>query len=148
MYKNRIEVIGYVGQDAEVKATSNGRTFTRISVATSERWKDRDGNRQERTEWHTVTFWGQLAKFAGEYVKKGRHVLIGGPLRSREYEDRDGIRGKVWEIAADELLLLDKAEKRAGADIEFEPGEASEAHSRGPVRRDPAERSVASLAHG
>lgn len=127
MYKNRIEVIGYVGQDAETKGTSNGRNFTRVSIATSERWKDRDGNRQERTEWHTAVFWGQLAKVAGEYLKKGRHVLIGGPLRSREYDDRDGIRRKVWEIAADEFILLDKAAKRPESDDQFPPEAADTA---------------------
>jgi single-strand DNA-binding protein len=96
-------------------------------VATTERWKDRDGNRQERTEWHTAVFWGQLAKVAGEYLKKGRHVLIGGPLRSREYEDRDGIRRKVWEIAADEFILLDKAAKRPESDEQFPPETADAA---------------------
>lgn len=119
MYKNHIEVIGYVGQDAETKTTNGGRQFTRVSIATSERWKDREGKRQERTEWHTAVFWGHIAKLAGEYLKKGRHVLVGGSLRSREFDDRDGVARKVWEIAADEFLLLDKAEKRHEADEQF-----------------------------
>lgn len=118
--RNRSEIIGFVGQDAELQTTTTGRTFCRTSIATTDRWRDKDGVRQERTEWHSVVFWGELAKAASEYVRKGRLVLVAGPNRSREYDDRDGVHRRVWEIAAHEFLLLDRAERRAENDASGE----------------------------
>ena len=106
MTKNHVELIGFAGQAP--KRIGNGDTApVKLSLATTDRWRDASGARQERTEWHTLLFWGRLAEVAAKYVKKGSHVLVTGSLRSRQYEDDDGQRHTVWEIHARELLLLD-----------------------------------------
>lgn len=106
MTKNHIELIGFAGQAP--KRTGTGDTApVKLSLATTDRWRDASGQRQERTEWHTLLFWGRLAEVATKYVKKGSHVLVTGSLRSRQFEDDDGQRHTVWEIHARELLLLD-----------------------------------------
>ena len=103
MTKNNVEIIGFVGQDP--KLTSENAP-TRLSVATTERWRDDSGEKHERTEWHTVLCWKGLGKVARQFVRKGSHILVSGPLHSREYE-KDGVTHTVWEITARELLLLD-----------------------------------------
>jgi len=119
MTKNQMQVIGFVGSDPKVFKTKGDRTGARFSVATSERWKDRNGERHERTEWHRIAVWGPLADLAAKAVKKGSHVGVQGPLRSSEYTDeKTGATQRSWEIVADELLLLDRAEKNADGDRE------------------------------
>ena len=106
MTKNFVELIGFAGQ--EPKRIGSGDTApVKLSLATNERWKDTSGERQERTEWHTAIFWGRLAEVAAKYIKKGSHVLVTGSLKSRQYEDDDGLRHTVWEIHVRDLLLLD-----------------------------------------
>ena len=86
-------------------------------MATTDRWRDASGARQERTEWHTVLFWGRLAEVAANYIKKGSHVVVTGSLRSHQYEYNDGQPHTVWEIHARELLLLDpRTSKMTAAD--------------------------------
>lgn len=117
--KNQMQVIGFAGSDAKEFKTKGGRTGARFSVATSERWKDREGNRHERTEWHRIAVWGPLADIAAKSVKKGSLVGVQGPLRSSEYTDKQsGENHRSWEIVADELLLLDRAEKTAEGEQE------------------------------
>ena len=106
MTKNFVEVIGFAGQAAKRNGTSDTAPV-KLSMATTERWKDASGERHERTDWHTVLFWGGLAEVAAKYIKKGSHVLVTGSLRPRQYENDDGQRHTVWEIHARELLLLD-----------------------------------------
>jgi len=105
MTKNFVEIIGFAGQDP--KRSGNGNTSrVRLSVATNERWRDESGGKHERTEWHTVIFWNRLADIAGDYVRKGSHILVSGAIKSRQYEDK-GVSHTVWEVHARELLLLD-----------------------------------------
>lgn len=106
MTKNFVEMIGFAGQAPKRNGTSDNAPV-KLSMATNDRWKDASGERQERTEWHTVLFWGRLADVAAKYIKKGSHVLVTGSLRSRQFEDEEGKRHTVWEIHARELLLLD-----------------------------------------
>ncbi len=106
MTKNHIELIVFAGQ-APKRIGSGDTAPVKLSLATTDRWKDASGERQERTEWHTLLFWGRLAEVATKYVKKGSHVLVTGSLRSRQYEDDEGQRHTVWEIHVRELLLLD-----------------------------------------
>jgi single-strand DNA-binding protein len=106
MTKNYAEIIGFVGQDPKVGG-SLGNCRVRLSVATTERWRDgRTGEKRERTEWHNVICWDRLADIATEYVRKGAHILVSGSMRSRQYED-NGVKHTVWELHARELLLLD-----------------------------------------
>jgi single-strand DNA-binding protein len=114
MTKNFVEIIGFAGHDP--KRNGNNKTApVKLSLATTERWRDKTGERQERTEWHTVLFWDRLADVATAYVRKGAHILVSGSLRSRQYEE-DGIKHTVWEVHARELLLLDP--RTANADDE------------------------------
>lgn len=113
MYKNHVELIGFLGQDPELKSSANGRAFTRLSVATTERWKDKEGDYQERTEWHTVFCWGKRAEAAARLLKKGSHVLVEGQLRSRPVTNEQ--TGEVitrWAIQANTFIPLrpEKAE--------------------------------------
>jgi single-strand DNA-binding protein len=103
---NKVILVGNLGNDPEVRYTQSGSAVTSISVATSESWKDKDGNPQERTEWHRVTFFGRLAEIAGEYLKKGRQVYIEGKLRTEKYTDKSGVEKYSTTILADELQML------------------------------------------
>jgi single-strand DNA-binding protein len=114
MTKNFVELIGFAGQPAKRNGTSDNAPV-KLSMATTERWKDASGERQERTEWHTVLFWGGLAEVAAKYIKKGSHVLVTGSLRSHQYDDNDGQRHTVWEIHARDLLLLDPRTSKVNA---------------------------------
>ena len=105
MYKNHVELIGFLGQDPELKSSANGRAFTRLSLATTDRWKDKEGQYQERTEWHTVFCWGKRAEAAARLLKKGSHVLVEGQLRSRPVTNES--TGEVavrWAIQADAFI--------------------------------------------
>lgn len=112
---NRLTLIGFLGQDAEQRFTPQGTPYTTLSIATKTSWKDQAGEWQSRTEWHRATVWGE--KFSGfaATLKKGAHVQVEGPLRSREYE-KDGITHHVFECKADSILKLDRAERAEAPD--------------------------------
>ena len=105
MTKNFVEIVGFVGQDPKVAGTP-GIPRVKLQVATTERWRDTDGQKHEHTDWHTVVFWDRLADIAANMVRKGSHILVTGTLKSRQYESK-GVKHTVWEIYARELLLLD-----------------------------------------
>ena len=107
MSLNRYECIGNLGRDVEVKTFQSGDRIATFSVATTERWKDRDGNRQERTEWSTWTVRGGLVEVAERYLKKGSKVFLAGSKRTREYDDRDGNKRVAVEFIATDLTMLD-----------------------------------------
>ncbi len=115
MYKNHVELIGFLGQDPELKTSANHRPFTRLSVATTERWKDKAGQYQERTEWHSVFFWGPRAEAAVRILKKGSHVLVEGSLRSRSVtSEQTGEVTLRWAVQGDTFRNL-RPEKAAVA---------------------------------
>lgn len=101
---NTITIIGNLGADPEMRQTSGGPVCN-LRVATTEKWKGRDGNMQERTEWHSVTVWGNQAEACGRYLAKGRQIYVQGRLQSREYE-KDGVTRKVWDIVANRVQFL------------------------------------------
>ena len=104
---NKVILVGNLGNDPEVRYAQNGNAITTISVATSESWKDKDGNMQERTEWHRVKFFGRLAEIAGEYLKKGRQVYIEGSLRTEKYQDKQTGQDRYsTDIIANEMQML------------------------------------------
>lgn len=102
---NKVLILGNVGKDPEVRHLEGGASVANFTVATSEYYKDRNGQRQERTEWHNIVCWRQLADFADKFVKKGSQVFIEGKIRSREYTDQNNQRRFVFEIFADSLQL-------------------------------------------
>ncbi|KFN50271.1 single-stranded DNA-binding protein, partial [Arenimonas malthae CC-JY-1] len=103
---NKVILVGNLGNDPETRYSQSGSAITTISVATSESWKDKNGEQQERTEWHRVKFFGRLAEIAGEYLKKGRQVYIEGSLRTEKYTDKNGVEKYSTDIIANEMQML------------------------------------------
>ena len=103
---NKVLLIGNLGKDPEVRFTPNGRALAKFPVATSERWTDQEGNKQERTEWHNVVVWGKQAETCGQYLAKGRQVFVEGSIRSRQYDDKDGNKRYITEIVARDVRFL------------------------------------------
>lgn len=112
---NKVIIVGNLGKDPEVRFTPGGKALARFPVATSERWTDQDGNRQERTEWHNVVVWGKQAETCGQYLAKGRQVYVEGSLRTRQYDDKDGNRRYTTEVVARDVRFLGGGGAAAGA---------------------------------
>jgi single-strand DNA-binding protein len=112
---NKVILIGNLGRDPEVRAFEGGRKVANFSVATSEVYKDKEGNRQERTEWHNVSVWGQQAETAEKYLRKGSKVYLEGKLRTREYE-KDNIKRYSTEIMVDNFTMLDSRPEGSGGE--------------------------------
>jgi len=107
---NKAIVVGYLGADPDIRATSNGTSVGTLSVATTDVWTAKDGNKVENTEWHRVTVWAQLAEFASNYLRKGSLVYVEGKLETRKYTDKDGVEKYTTEIKAMTLQGLDRKE--------------------------------------
>ncbi|MBY6104869.1 single-stranded DNA-binding protein [Ferrimonas balearica] len=110
---NKVILVGNLGQDPDVRYMPNGNAVANITVATSETWKDQQGQRQERTEWHRVVLFRRLGEIAGEYLKKGAKVYIEGKLQTRKWKDQNGQERYTTEIVADQMQMLDS---RGGQD--------------------------------
>lgn len=121
---NKVILIGNLGKDPEVRYMPNGDAAANVSLATSESWKDKQtGEKQERTEWHNVAFFGRLAEIAGEYLKKGAKVYIEGSLRTRKWQDKNGQDRYTTEIIASEMQMLDgRSDGGNVGDFEKRPG--------------------------
>ena len=123
---NKVILLGNLGRDPETRYTTGGDAVTNLSIATSEQWKDKSGEKQERTEWHRVVLFGRQAEIAGEYLKKGRSVYIEGRLQTRKYTDKDGVEKYSTEIVADRMQLIgsgrDAGGGGGGGDADFERG--------------------------
>ncbi|UCD89393.1 MAG: single-stranded DNA-binding protein [Desulfobacterales bacterium] len=103
---NKVILIGNLGRDPEVRYTADGRAVANFSIATSERWKDKNtGEMQERTEWHNIVAWGKLGEICGEYLAKGKQVFIEGRLQTRSWE-KDGVTRYTTEVIASEMKML------------------------------------------
>jgi len=103
---NKVILVGNLGNDPEVKYTQGGMAITTLSVATTSVRKDKDGNQQEKTEWHRVKLFGKLGEIAGEYLKKGRQVYIEGSIRYDKFTGQDGVEKYFTDIVADEMQML------------------------------------------
>ena len=103
---NKVILIGHLGRDPEVRYMPNGEAVCNFSIATSETWNDRNGQRVERTEWHNITMYRKLAEIAGQYLKKGSQVYLEGKIQSRKYQGKDGIERTAYEIIANEMKML------------------------------------------
>ena len=122
---NKVILIGNLGRDPETRYTTGGDAVTNLRIATTETWKDKAGEKQEKTEWHTVVLFGRQAEIAGEYLKKGRPVYIEGRLQTRKYTDKEGVEKYSTEIVGDRMQLLGGREGGGGGgggDVEFGSG--------------------------
>ena len=103
---NKVILIGRLGRAPETRFMPNGEAVCNFSVATSESWKDKNGQRQESTEWHNVTMYRKLAEIAGKYLTKGSQVYLEGKIQSRKYQGKDGIERTAYDIIANEMKML------------------------------------------
>lgn len=103
---NKVILLGNLGRDPEMRYTPDGTAIASFSLATSENFKDRDGNKQERTEWHNVTLFGRQAEIAGEYLRKGSQAYIEGRLKTEKYTDKEGVERTVTKIIGDRMQLI------------------------------------------
>ena len=129
---NKVILIGNLGRDPETRYTADGAAVTNITIATSDRWKDKaTGEMKEATEWHKVAFFGRLAEIAGEYLKKGRPVYVEGKLRTRKWQDKDGQDRYTTEVIADNMQMLGSREGMGGAPGgDFDAGDDSRTPAR------------------
>jgi single-strand DNA-binding protein len=103
---NKVIVLGNLGKDPDLRHLPNGDAVCNFSLATTESWKDKEGNKQDKTEWHNIVIFRKLAEIAGEYLKKGRPVYIEGRLQTRKWQDKDGKDRYTTEIVADQMQML------------------------------------------
>jgi single-strand DNA-binding protein len=140
---NKVQIIGNLGRDPEVRYTPNGNAVCNVSVATTRQWKNKDsGERQEETEWHRVVFYDRLAEIAGEYLKKGRSVYVEGRLKTRKWQDKEGKDQYTTEIIATEMQMLGGRDGMGGGAGEERGGD--DAYGDRPQRNAPAARPAAS----
>lgn len=121
---NRVTLLGNLGRDPELKTLNAGTPVAKMTLATTEIYRLKDGSSHAQTEWHSIVAWRGLANLAGEYLRKGSLVYIEGKLRHRQYEDEEGKRHYITEIIADQLLMLDK--KPAPESLAQNGGEGSD----------------------
>jgi single-strand DNA-binding protein len=136
---NKVIIIGNLGRDPETRYMPEGGAITNISVATTEKWKDKNGEMQEKTEWHRVAFFGKLAEIAGEYLKKGSQVYVEGRLQTRKWQDKDGQDKYMTEIVANQMQMLGSRQGMgSGGNRAAEAGSGEEAGTSRPASKAPA----------
>jgi len=106
MSVNKVILVGRLGKDPETRYMTSGEAVTNATLATSENWKDKNGEKQERTEWHNLVFYRRLAEIAGEYLKKGSQIYVEGKLQTRKWQDKEGKERFSTEIVANEMQML------------------------------------------
>lgn len=121
MSVNKIILVGNLGKDPELRYTTGGSPVASFSIATSERYKDRAGQQQEKTEWHNIIAWNKLAEICGQYLTKGKQVYIEGKIQTRSYDDRDGNKRTITEVIADQMRMLGNRSDTTSAPAPAEP---------------------------
>jgi single-strand DNA-binding protein len=133
---NKVILIGNLGRDPEVRYTSGGQAVANFTLATNEAWTNKQGQREERTEWHRIVAWGALGERAGEYLKKGKQVYIEGRLQTRKWTDREGQERTTTEVVAQQLFLLGAPDRGEAASApDYDRAEADGRPDRGGMRR-------------
>jgi len=112
---NKVILIGHLGADPDMRYTPSGAGVCELRVATSESWKDKNGQRQERTEWHRVVVWGKTAEICAKYLAKGRQVYIEGRIQTRTYDDKEGQKRYITEVIANDVQFLSSGRDGGGA---------------------------------
>lgn len=132
---NKAIIIGNLGKDPETRYTTGGDAVTNINVATTEKWKDKSGEQQEKTEWHRIVFFGRVAEVVGEYTEKGSPIYVEGRIQTRKYTDKEGVEKYVTEIVGDRVQLL--GHKKEGGDARERPASSSKPAGGGGSTRKP-----------
>ena len=120
---NKVMLIGNLGKDPEMKYTPSGHAVVTFSLATSRRWRDKDGNNQEDTQWHNIKVWGRQAEIAQQYLKKGRQIYVEGRLETRTYDDKDGNRKWFTEVVAQNFLMMGNRGDSGGGGGDYSGGQ-------------------------
>jgi single-strand DNA-binding protein len=129
---NKVILVGNLGRDAELRFTPGGAPVAKFSIATTEVWNDKAGQRQERTEWHNVDLWGKPAESLKEYLVKGKQVYVEGRIQTDEYTDKDGIKRKSTKVRCDKVVLLGSGGGRGGGMSRSSGGDDMGGHAAGP----------------
>lgn len=103
--RNKVQLIGRLGKDVELKTLESGKTLAKVSMATTDVYKNADGKKVENTQWHSLTFWGKNAEIAGNFLKKGSEIVVDGRLSYSNYEDKDGVMKYYTEIIVNEFVM-------------------------------------------
>jgi single-strand DNA-binding protein len=119
---NKVILVGNLGSDPEVKRLDSGTTVAKIRLATTESYRNKNGEKIDTTEWHTVNLWRGLGEIAEKYLRKGSKVYIEGKLRSREYDDKDGNKRRLIEIEAENMIMLDSRRPDSTYEPYSQPG--------------------------
>jgi single-strand DNA-binding protein len=133
MSVNKVILIGRLGKDPETRYMTNGEAVTNATLATSENWKDKSGEKQEKTEWHNLVFYRRLAEIAGEYLKKGSQIYVEGKIQTRKWQDKEGKDRYTTEIIVNEMTMLGGKSSGAGS-FEVVENERSEVSNSRPNR--------------
>ena len=129
MSVNKVILVGRLGRDPETRYTGGGQAVANFSVATDETYKDKNGERQKRTEWHKIVVWGKQAEIAQQYLKKGSLIFIEGRIQSREWQDKEGQKRTSFEIVATNFRMLGgRGDSAAGGGGSFGSGSRAEEH--------------------
>ena len=142
---NKVILIGNLGRDPEVRYMPSGDAVANFSIATTEKWKDKNGEMQEQTEWHRIAFFGRQAEICGEYLRKGSQVYIEGRLQTRKWTDKDGNERTTTEIRGDRMQMLGG---RGGGSAEMREPPDSAAGDNGAAARKPAPAAAAAAGGG
>jgi single-strand DNA-binding protein len=134
---NKVILVGNLGRDAELRFTPGGAPVAKFSIATTEVWNDKAGQRQERTEWHNVDLWGKPAESLKEYLVKGKQVYVEGRIQTDEYTDKDGIKRKSTKVRCDKVVLLGSGGGRGGGMSRSSGGDDMGGHASGPGQDTP-----------
>lgn len=109
---NKVILVGRLGSDPEVRYTQQGSAVANFNIATSENWTDKNGEKQEKTEWHKIVVWGKVAELCSQYLSKGRQVFVEGRLQTRQWEDKDGGKRYTTEVVANTVQFLDRGQDK------------------------------------
>lgn len=135
MAVNKVILVGNLGKDPELRYTPSGDAVATFTLATSEKFKGRDGQMQEKTEWHNIVVWRQLAEICGKFLHKGKQVYLEGKIQSRSYDDRDGNKRYITEIVADQMQMLGNKGEGEGRSSDYQQKRpATETASSAPAR--------------
>jgi single-strand DNA-binding protein len=128
---NKVQLIGRLGADPEIRRLESGVAVARLNLATSKSWKDKDGNKQESTQWHNLQCWRGLAELAEKYLKKGSRIFAEGEITHRDYENKDGVKMRACEIVIDNFIMLD-AKQDGGTGAAERPQEPTISNAQAP----------------
>ena len=129
---NKVILVGNLGRDPEVRRMPSGDAMVSLSIATTDTWKDKSGERQEKTEWHRIVIFGRLAEVAGDYLKKGSQAYFEGRLQTRKWTDKEGQEKYTTEVVADQMQMLGSRSGSGGGDFGGNQSPSKESTESGP----------------